>query len=254
MPGPEKGIPPAREDRDGASPGARGGDGTARPPAPSPRETAGKESTPGPGLPPCGENGKDGGSGAARPPEARGRAEPAERREGPKREAGGKGGSLPLEDTAPRPEGREIVPPATGEAILRFFEGPSPGRPAEKAAGPEREAGSLTEAAREIADRILVTGKSGGGKEEVRIFLKDRILAGTEVRISREGGGIRLEIHTASADSHAFLSGRTDDLALALKDRVGENVTVDLRYSGSGREEGDGRSRQRRSAYDGREE
>lgn len=138
----------------------------------------------------------------------------------------------------------------TGEAILRFFEGTIPGRPAGETIGPRRAAETLSAMAREIADWVLVSGRFGEGKEEVRIFLKDRVLAGTEVRISREGGDIRLEIRTDSADSHGFLSGRTDDLARTLKDRVGENVTIDLRFSGSGREEGDGRSRQRRNLYE----
>ncbi|HPC03590.1 MAG TPA: type III secretion HpaP family protein [Syntrophales bacterium] len=244
MPGPEKDAPQAPGDPEGASPGTLRGDGTGRPPAPSPRETAGRESTPGPGLPPCGENGKDGGPGAARPPEARGV------REGPKGDETGKGDAFSGNNGVSPPEGWAEVPMTTGEAILRFFEGTVPGRPAGETAGPRRTAETLAAAAREIADWVLVSGRFGEGKEEVRIFLKERVLAGTEVRISREGGDIRLEIRTDSADSRAFLAGRTDDLARTLKDRVGENVTIDLRFSGSGREEGNGRSRQRRNLYD----
>lgn len=214
------------------------------PPAPSPRETAGKGSPLEEGVPPRGENGKDGGPGAARPPGARGV------REGPKGDETGKGDAFSGKNGVSPPEGWAEVPMTTGEAILRFFEGTVPGRPAGETAGPRRAAETLSAAAREIADWILVSGRFGEGKEEVRIFLKERVLAGTEVRISREGGDIRLEIRTDSADSRAFLAGRTDDLARTLKDRVGENVTIDLRFSGSGREEGNGRSRQRRNLYD----
>lgn len=154
------------------------------------------------------------------------------------------------EGAASPPEGREGVPAGAGDALLRFLQGTTAGRPPEGPAGPGKAAETLSAAAREIADRILVSGKVSGGREEVRIFLKERILAGTEVRISVDAGGLRVDLFTTSADSHAFLSGRTDDLARVLKDRVGEDVVVNLNASEAGREEGEGRSRQRRSVYD----
>ena len=141
------------------------------------------------------------------------------------------------------------VMPQGGDAILRAFQGPPP-----PPVSPEQAASPLYPVAREIADTILVSDTSAGGREEVRITLKDSVLPRTEVRIYKDGGEIHVEMVTTSANSHDLMSGRKGELIQVLKERVGENVSVDVKFSQSGQDHGDGRSRQQRSVYDELEE
>ena len=106
----------------------------------------------------------------------------------------------------------------------------------------------MNKIAQEIADRILVSGVSRGGAEEVRIQINDAILPGTEIRIYKEGEQIRVEIITTSEESLNFLSSIRANLQDEFKDRVSNSVNVEIKKSESGN--GNGRSRQQRDIYE----
>lgn len=152
------------------------------------------------------------------------------------------------------PGDRENRMRSPADAIIQAFQGQS--RPDSPAMG-EGAASSpnISKVAREIADRILVSDVSRGGGEEVRISLKDSVMPGTEIRILKEGESIRVEILTTSNDSHRLLSEHRGSLQDALKERVGDSVSVEVKFNESGgREERDGRSRQQRDLYEEMEE
>jgi type III secretion system needle length determinant len=113
---------------------------------------------------------------------------------------------------------------------------------------------SISKVAQEIADRILVSDISRGGGEEVRISLKDSVMPGTEIRIVKEGESIRVEILTTSNESHRLLSDHRGALQEALKERVSDSVSVEVKFHESEEEHRDGRSRQQRNLYEEMEE
>jgi type III secretion system needle length determinant len=101
-----------------------------------------------------------------------------------------------------------------------------------------------------IVDQILVTDSQFSEKEEVRIILKDTFLAGTEIHITKENEGVRVVLATTSNESHVFLLEQKGNLETHLRDKLGEGIQVELQFGESGQEEGQGRSRQRRSIFE----
>jgi type III secretion system needle length determinant len=103
--------------------------------------------------------------------------------------------------------------------------------------------------ARNIVDQILVTDPRHSGKEEVRIVLKDSFLAGTEIRISKEGDGVRITMVTDSDNSYQFLSELKEPMGNDLRTKLERDVRMDVQLTGS-EHRNEGRSRQRRSVVE----
>jgi len=104
---------------------------------------------------------------------------------------------------------------------------------------------------REVVSRILVSDPQYSNKEEVRIVLQDSFLEGTEIRVAREGDGVKITIVTDSSESYEFLSQQQEPMGNELKDKLDRNVQVSVELTESGREQqNEGRSRQRRSVLD----
>lgn len=145
--------------------------------------------------------------------------------------------------------GEETQPGAFGDAILQSMQS----RTASGPAGGTEASFSVSEAAQEIVDKMLVSDASLSGKAEVRLTLKESVMPGTEVRISAESGAVKVELLTTSNQSFALLASEKGNLEQMLKDRLGEGVSVEVTFNESGREDGQGRSRQQRSPYEEQE-
>ncbi|MCH2204078.1 MAG: hypothetical protein MK102_19105 [Fuerstiella sp.] len=103
----------------------------------------------------------------------------------------------------------------------------------------------------QIAGRILVSDSGKSGEQEVRIQIKESVLPGTEVRISREAGEVKIQFVTTSDASLSLLVANTADLQHRLQDRLrGEQISVDIQNSAGEQPDQQGRSRQRRNLYE----
>ncbi|WP_211825563.1 type III secretion HpaP family protein [Kistimonas asteriae] len=94
-----------------------------------------------------------------------------------------------------------------------------------------------------IVERIQV--QTAGDVKTVNIKLNNSILPGTEVIFRREGGDIKVEFMTTSADSFNFLSKGEQALNDTLNRKFGDNVSVNiqLQNDSDSDQSGDGRSR-----------
>lgn len=118
----------------------------------------------------------------------------------------------------------------------------------------EAQGTRLSDTINEIVDKLLVSESSLSGKDEIRISLKESVLPGTEVRISKDGGAVRIELVTTSDQSFQLLTSEKSVLENNLKDRLKDNVSVEVRFNESGREDNEGRSRQQRNIVDEQED
>jgi type III secretion system needle length determinant len=109
---------------------------------------------------------------------------------------------------------------------------------------------SISDVTRAIADKLLVSESSLSGKEEIRIVLKETVLPATEVRISKEGGRLGVELITASEDAFRMLSSEKINLEQRLMDRLNDSVSVQVRFNETDQGDNQGRSRQQRNLYD----
>lgn len=123
-----------------------------------------------------------------------------------------------------------------GDAILRSFFAPAA---TDVPAGQEP---ALRDIAAEVAERLLVSDGPVDGRSEVRILLKDSVLPGTEIRISREAGSIQIAFVTFSADSARFLAEQQAALQQALQERM-PRETVHVSVTREDREEDEQHSR-----------
>ncbi len=137
--------------------------------------------------------------------------------------------------------------PASGDAVLRAFQASGAQGPAQaQAAAPSSSAAAVQEVAREVAERILVSEAAPGGRQEVRIFIKESVLPGTEVRLTRHEGTLTVELLTTAPESGRVLTEHRDSLVNQLRERLGQDVQVEVRSRETGRESGQGRSRGQR--------
>jgi type III secretion system needle length determinant len=88
------------------------------------------------------------------------------------------------------------------------------------------------------------------GSREVRITLKDSVLAGTEIRISKDQDGLRIQLLTSSNESYRLLTQESKGLQEYLSSRLGHDVRTEVGFTSSGGEEDQGRSRQQRSVFE----
>ncbi len=108
-------------------------------------------------------------------------------------------------------------------------------------------AAERAEALAGVAERVLVSAPSQA-EGEVRIQLKESVLPGVEIRLTRQDGLLAVHVVASEPSSANFFAMHREGLQQHLENRLGENVRVEVRQetSGSG---GDGRSRQRRDLY-----
>ena len=102
-----------------------------------------------------------------------------------------------------------------------------------------------------MADQIHVSAKNSVNGAEIRLTLKDNILPGTEIRISRAEGALTVVVNTSSAESANFLAQHEASLQKTLAEKfAGEKVQVNINMSGGDNQDTDGRSRNEYVAED----
>ena len=106
-----------------------------------------------------------------------------------------------------------------------------------------------------VAERILVTAPELNQKQEVMILLKENVLPGTQVRITRgEGGTLQLVFDVRGQDASNLIHQNVGALKDTLQNKLGESVNVSVKTEGQGREENEGRSRGQRNLIDEQED
>ncbi len=150
-------------------------------------------------------------------------------------------------------------PQNTGEAILGMLQQNTQSNDVGKVQA-TKSVQMISDIAEKIVDRILVSNTSmNNSKDEVRLMIKNSVLPETEVRISRHGGQLEIQLVTKDTDAYRLLNERADGLQYFLKERLRNNeVNVRLQFDEAGAEAGnnhsgrdsDGRSRNRRNLAD----
>lgn len=105
------------------------------------------------------------------------------------------------------------------------------------------------EIAREVTDRILVSAPKPGAPDEVRISLNASVLDGSDIRIFREAGELKVVFVTQTESAQRFLADHRAVFQQTLGERLqDERVHVEVSTGGregASREDAEGRSRQR---------
>ncbi|MDE0062054.1 MAG: hypothetical protein OXU72_04605 [Gammaproteobacteria bacterium] len=103
--------------------------------------------------------------------------------------------------------------------------------------------------AEQVADRILVAAPEPGTSGEVRISLRESVLDGSDVRIFREGGELRIVFLPSTEAAGQLLTDNGTVFQQALGERLqDERVRVEVELPGqgaAGQQDNEGRSRQR---------
>lgn len=105
------------------------------------------------------------------------------------------------------------------------------------------QASTISPALTQVAERILVSSQQAHGGE-VRIKVDSRLLPQTEIRLTERGGGLMVQMNTASPVSHHVLATEQSNLADLLTRQSGLDVDVQLNYT-SEQEQGDPNQRSR---------
>ena len=137
--------------------------------------------------------------------------------------------------------------PTFGDAILEGLS-KAAGTVAVEAA-PAADGGGFENVVQQICDKILVSDPSAGTRE-VRIFLKDSVFPGTEIRLIQDAGKLQVQFVTDNVDTQTKLAQHQATLQTLLNEKLdGRDVVVEVvMESQSGQDMGDGRSRQQRDA------
>ena len=110
-------------------------------------------------------------------------------------------------------------------------------------------ASSAVAIAEQVADRILVAAPEPGTSGEVRISLGESVLDGSDVRIFREGGELRIVFLPSTEAAGQLLTDNGTVFQQALGERLqDERVRVEVELPGqgaAGQQDSEGRSRQR---------
>ena len=142
------------------------------------------------------------------------------------------------------------------DASFEGFAPSAPGTAADSVApetvrSPPRD---VAQVAAQVADRILVSLPEPGAPDEVRITLRESVLDGSDIRISREAGEIRVVFVAPTETAGRLLADHRAVFEQSLSERLREEE-VHVVVEGPGgaetsRGDGDGRSRQRYVAED----
>ena len=79
-----------------------------------------------------------------------------------------------------------------------------------------------------VAERVLVTDKDFSDDDEVRIYLRQSVLADTQVHLRRTPGGIEVRVLTGDAASHAVLVEAKDALGRRLQAACQGHVLLEI--------------------------
>ena len=146
-------------------------------------------------------------------------------------------------DVADRPEAQPadltgVAAPAGAPEAVRIDAPDSAQTPAPRAA----------ELAEKVADRILVSAPEPGSSGEVRISLKESVLDGSDVRIFRDEGELRIVFVPKTEAAGRFLADNGRLFQQALGERLqDERVRVEVEPASrdaAGQQDDEGRSRQ----------
>ena len=111
----------------------------------------------------------------------------------------------------------------------------------------------INSVAQQIATRVLVS-PPGASNPEVRIQLKESVLQGSDVRIFRENGALKVVFVAPNQEAANFIANNREAMTATLNDRLpGEQVDISIETRQSERERGEhgeGRSRQQYVADD----
>ncbi|CAM2005077.1 type III secretion HpaP family protein [Acanthopleuribacter pedis] len=179
-----------------------------------------------------------------------------QRRQGDGNQGGGQGGGKGGKASEAVGENGFATPQNAGEAILGMLQQNHSATGEVSAAQAPKAAQMVSDIADKIVDRILVSDAASMGKDEVRLILKNSVLPETEVRITREGGNLEIQLVTKDTDAYRLLNDRTDNLQHFLKEKLKDNdINVRLQFAegserGENQRDQDGRSRQQRNLYD----
>ncbi|MCP3877888.1 MAG: hypothetical protein GY701_05765 [Sulfitobacter sp.] len=140
--------------------------------------------------------------------------------------------------------------PLDGDCILQGMQSPR-GADTPLESAPSTATDRISEIADKIANRIMVTDKSVSTDSEVRIQLNDSTLRGSEISIRRDQGQVVIGFTVPDSQVSSTLTPHTDDLQRSLEQRINEPVRVEVNVqSGGSDSQGDGRSRNRRDAWE----
>ena len=92
------------------------------------------------------------------------------------------------------------------------------------------QSSTISPALTQVAERILVSSQQAHGGE-VRIKVDSRLLPQTEIRLTERGGGLMVQMNTASPVSHHVLATEQSNLADLLTRQSGLDVDVQLNYT-----------------------
>lgn len=83
----------------------------------------------------------------------------------------------------------------------------------------------------EVADRITIASTKGL-EQEVRIQVRESLLAATEIRILQQHGQLQVQLITGHVDSFDLLSANQSELVNQLNQRLSKPVEVQLSFGG----------------------
>ena len=101
-----------------------------------------------------------------------------------------------------------------------------------------------------VAERIFVTNPELSQKQEVLIVLKQDVLPGTQIKLSREGDVLNIAFQARGEETANFISQNASQLRDLLQARLGETVNIAVKSEKEQQEENEGRSRNRRSVME----
>jgi type III secretion system needle length determinant len=120
-------------------------------------------------------------------------------------------------------------------------------------AAPAPTAGSVAQTLDQLlpkmVDQVLINEAALNNKQEVHIHLRDSVLAGSQIQISRDGGELRVAFLTPNAQTADLVQQQQHTLRESLMERLKlEQVTIQTESRQSAGSGGEGRSRGQRDA------
>ena len=153
------------------------------------------------------------------------------------------------EDTAGKSTAADHNPPppptSLGEAILQSFHTTATAHTDGPSSHQTTDSRVLPETATAIVDRILVAPAKGA--EVIHLKLREDIIPGTEILLSREGARLEIRLRTDDPTAYQFLREQMGQLRQQLRDRLPENTPIRLSLEQADREQNQGRSKGYRS-------
>ena len=122
--------------------------------------------------------------------------------------------------------------PSPGDAILQSLAKGEAAAGKVDATSQVQGANTLEGVVQQVVDKMLVSDVSGG--REVRIFLKDSALPGTEVRITQNAGKMQVQFVTDSSKSQDILAQNQAALQQRMNEKLSTEVVVSVEMESQG--------------------